>query len=215
HVEPLPDNPIRQAVLWGPLVLAGDLGPVVKLNADDEQGLPPKAPVLVAANTGVQSWLKPISGRPGVFRTSDVRLKTDINFVPFYQLPRRRYAIYWDVFTPAEWKKESEAYAAEEARKAKLQGATVAFVQPGQMQVERDFNQQGEDTTAVQVAGRYGRRGAKWFSFDLPVEQAHPMALIVTYGSDIRRGGTFEIRVDGTKVGEQKVERQSPEQGVR
>ena len=33
--------------------------------------------------------------------------------------------------------------------------------------------------------------------------------------ADIRRGGRFEILVDGTKVGEQKVERQSPEQGVR
>jgi len=26
-LEPLPDNPHRAAVLWGPLVLAGDLGP--------------------------------------------------------------------------------------------------------------------------------------------------------------------------------------------
>ena len=215
HSEPLPDNPIRQAVLWGPLVLAGDLGPEVKLNDDDEQGPPPHAPVLVAANTGVQSWLKPISGKPGVFHTSGVGLATDIDFVPFYQLPRRRYAIYWDVFTPGEWKKESEAYAAEEARKAKLQAATVAFVQPGQMQAERDFNQQGEDTAPVQTAGRYGRRGTKWFSFDLPTEQTHPMTLVVTYGSDMRRNGAFEILVDGTKVGEQKTERRSPEQGVR
>lgn len=215
HTEPIPDNPIREAVLWGPLVLAGDLGPEVKLNADDEEGPPPQAPVLVAENTDVQNWLKPTSGKPGTFRTSGVGLAKDVDFVPFYQLPRRRYAIYWDVFTLAEWKKESEAYAAEVAKKARLQTATVAFAQPGQMQAERDFNQQGEETTPVQTAGRYGRRGAKWFSFDLPVEQAHPMTLVITYGSDIRRGGAFGIFIDGTKIDERKVERQSPEQGVR
>jgi len=27
RLEPLPDNPRRVAILWGPLVLAGDLGP--------------------------------------------------------------------------------------------------------------------------------------------------------------------------------------------
>jgi DUF1680 family protein len=215
HAEPLPDNPIRQAALWGPLVLAGDLGPEVKLNADDEQGPPPQAPVLVVANTGVQSWLRPVTGKPGAFRTSNAGLAADIDFVPFYKLPRRRYAIYWDVFTPAEWKKQAETYAEEEARKAKLQAATVAFAQPGQMQAERDFNQQGEETTPIQTSGRYGRRGTKWFSFDLPVEPAHPMTLIVTYGSDMRRGGTFAVLVDGTKIGEQQTERRSPEQGAR
>jgi hypothetical protein len=28
HLEPLPDNPSRVAIMWGPLVLAGDLGPI-------------------------------------------------------------------------------------------------------------------------------------------------------------------------------------------
>src|SRR2546430_8581464 len=27
HLEPLPDNPHRLSLMWGPLVLAGDLGP--------------------------------------------------------------------------------------------------------------------------------------------------------------------------------------------
>ena len=56
--------------------------------------------------------------------------------------------------------------AAEEARR-KLEAATVAFVQPGQMQAERDFNQQGGKTSPVQLRGRYGRRAVDWFSFDL------------------------------------------------
>jgi hypothetical protein len=191
------------------------LGQERRDNSEEQQSAQPLAPVLVAAALPVDNWLKPVAGKPGEFRTIDVGSGTNIDFVPFYQLPRRRYAIYWDVFTPQEWKKKSEAYNTEQARKAKLEAATVAFAQPGQMQAERDFNEQGEETTPFQLEGRYGRSGTKWFSFDLPVEADHPMALIVTYSNEARRNGSFNVLVDGTKIGEQPTERRSPEQEIR
>jgi hypothetical protein len=216
--EPLPDNPERFALMWGPLVLAGDLGPErqgperrARRNAAGEDS----APVLVAAREPLENFLKPVPGRPGTFVTSGVGLASDITFTPFYQLPRRRYAIYWDMFTPEEWKKKSEAFAAEQEKQNKLEAATVAFAQPGQMQTERDFNQQGEDSAPVQVMERYGRRGTKWFSFDVPVETGRPMGLVITFSNDARRNGSFDILVDGRKVGEQATERRSPEQDVR
>jgi DUF1680 family protein len=210
--EPLPDNPNRFALMWGPLVLAGDLGPELE---DRRAARAASAPVLVAAAEPVNDWLKPVAGKPGTFLTSGVGLSTDVTFVPFYELPRRRYAIYWDMYTPEEWKKKSEAYAAEQAKQKKLEAATVAFAQPGQMQTERDFNEQGEDTMTFQEEGHYGRRGTKWFSFDLPVEAAHPMTLVVTFSNDGYRKGSFDILVDGKKVGEREIERKSPEQPVR
>lgn len=214
--EPLPDNPERFALMWGPLVLAGDLGAETFKERDGEGWkVTANAPVLVAANQSVENWLKPVTGKPGSFLTSGVGLTTDITFVPFYQLPRRKYAIYWDMFTPEEWKKKSEAYAAEQEKQKKLEAATVAFAQPGQMQTERDFNQQGEETSPVHLEGRYGRRGTKWFSFDLPVEAGHPMGLLITFSNDARRKGSFDVLVDGKKVGEQSTERRSPEQDVR
>lgn len=214
--EPLPDNPERFALMWGPLVLAGDLGAETFKERDGEGWkVVANAPVLVAANQSVENWLKPVAGKPGTFLTSGVGLATDITFVPFYELPRRKYAIYWDMFTPEEWKKKSEAYAAEQEKQKRLEAATVAFAQPGQMQTERDFNQQGEESTPVQLEGRYGRRGTKWFSFDLPVEAGHPMGLMVTFSNDARRQGSFDVLVDGKKVGEQSTERRSPEQDVR
>lgn len=214
--EPLPDNPERFALLWGPLVLAGDLGAETFKERDGEGWkVTASAPVLVAANQSVENWLKPVAGKPGTFLTSGVGLDTDVTFLPFYQLPRRKYAIYWDMFTPEEWKKKSEAYAAEQEKQKKLEAATVAFAQPGQMQTERDFNQQGEDSSPLQLEGRYGRRGTKWFSFDLSVEAAHPMGLLVTFSNDARRKGSFDVLVDGKKVGEQATERRSPEQDVR
>ena len=214
--EPLPDNPERFALMWGPLVLGGDLGAETFRERDGEGWrVTANAPVLVAANQSVENWLKPVAGKPGTFLTSGLGLTTDITFVPFYQLPRRKYAIYWDMFTPEEWKKKSEAYAAELEKQKKLEAATVAFAQPGQMQTERDFNQQGEESSPVHLEGRYGRRGTKWFSFDLPVEAGHPMSLVVTFSNDARRKGSFDVLVEGKKVGEQSTERRSPEQELR
>ncbi len=91
----------------------------------------------------------------------------------------------------------------------------MAFAQPGQMQTERDFNEQGEESSPFQLEGRYGRRATKWFSFDLPVETGHPITLMVTFSNDARRKGSFDILVEGKKVGEQETERRSPEQDVR
>ena len=213
RTEPLPDNPNRLAVMWGPLALAGDLGAEEERRMRRGANAQDAAPVFVTAEP-IQNWLKPVGGKPGTFRTSAVGLKEDITFVPFYQLPRRRYAIYWDVYTPDEWHKKSDAYLAEQEKQEKLETATVAFAQPGQMQTERDFNQQGEDTSPVQLQGRYGRKGTKWFSFDLPVDSAHPMSMVVTYSNDGRKR-SFDVLVDGKKVGEESMDRRTPEQDVR
>jgi DUF1680 family protein len=217
RTEPLPDNPERFAVMWGPLVLAGDLGAelVPSKKAEDENLVARKAPVMVAEAMPVEKWLKPVSGKPGEFRSEGVGPASDVHFAPFYQLPRRRYAIYWDMYTPAEWAKKSAAYAAEEERQKRLDAATVVFAQPGQMQAERDVNEQGEETTPVQLEGRYGRRGTKWFSFDLPVDAAHPMSAVVTYSNDARRDVSFNVLVEGEKIGERRTERKSPEKAVR
>ena len=209
--EPVPDNPSRMALMWGPLVLAGDLGPEVR--QDDEENMPaPSAPALVvAANTHVQQWLKPESGKPGWFKTSGAGLSQDIEFAPMYELSRRKYAVYWDVFTPEEWSKRSAEYKAEQEKQQKLQAATIAFAQPGEMQSERDFNEQGEDAAPLLWRGRHGRAGKGWFSFDMPVEASRPIALWVTYGGDRWRKSTIDILVDGKKIGDHLEEHVSPD----
>jgi len=217
--EPLPDNPNRMAIMWGPLVLAGDLGPELDRRRSRQSGnnTPSEpAPALITAEQNVDRWLKPVPGKAGVFRTVNAGLKQDIEFAPFYEMPRRRYAIYWDVFTPTEWANKSAAYQAEEESTRKLEAATIGFAQPGQMQSERDFAEKDEDSSPVQLQGRYGRQGTSWFSYDLPVDPASPAILIVTYSNDARgRKGGFDVLVDGTKVGEQTMERRTPEQDVR
>jgi uncharacterized protein len=211
RTEPLPDNPGRMAFLWGPLVLAGDLGPDVRQN--DEENMPaPSAPALVVAKEPVEQFLKPESGKPGWFKTSGVGLSQDIEFAPFYELPRRKYAVYWDVFTPEEWSKRSAEYKAEQEKQQKLQAATIALAQPGEMQSERDFNEQGEDSAPLLWRGRHGRGGKGWFSFDMPVENSRPIALWVTFGGDRWRKSMLDILVEGKKIGDHAEPHLSPDQ---
>ncbi len=219
RLEPLPDNPSRAAILWGPLVLAGDLGPVPKRQPRDEAVATaataaewPTTPVLVTSESSVGRWVKSLEDKPGVFRTVGAGRDRDVELVPFYRLHRRVYAAYWDILTPEQWTERAAAIKAAEEDRRKLEAATVSFIQPGQMQSERDFNQRGGTTMPVPFRGRYGRRATDWFSFDLPVDPSSALTLIVTYSNEERADRSFVLLVDGRKVGEQKIARRSPQE---
>jgi DUF1680 family protein len=232
RLEPLPDNARVAAVLWGPLVLAGDLGAEREsdADADNNEAAPATAvttgktkrawqplaiPSLVAAERPVADWLKAVPGRAGAFRTDGVGRERDVEMAPFYRLHHRAYSVYWDLLTPAEWEKRAAEMAATREHARKREAATVGFVQPGDKEQERSFNRQGEESALGRIAGRPGRSSRKWFSFDLPVEATHPMTLIVTYHAEERAKRTFEILVDGVRVGEQTIERHRPGNGSR
>jgi hypothetical protein len=219
RMEPLPDNPRRVALMWGPLVLAGDLGPERERRRGrgrrEESAGRLEVPVLVAAERPLAEWVKPVPDAPGTFRTEGAGKPRDVDMVPFYRLHRRTYGIYWDLFTPAEWEERAAAHAAAEEKRRKLEAATVAYVQPGEMQPETDHNYQGEGASVDRVLERAARRGGKWFSFDVPVEETNPMALVVTTSSHDRQPRTFEILVDGTRVGEQATEGRTPDNEPR
>jgi DUF1680 family protein len=212
RLETLPDNKRVAAILWGPLVMAGDLGPERQGGRGGQPSLPPiNVPSLVAAERPLSEWIKAAADKPGNMRSEGVGREQDVDLVPFYRLHRRTYSVYWDLFTLAEWDKKAAEIAAARERQGKLVAATVAFVeQPGEVYSERDFNQQGEETTSVRIGGRPGRSSKKWFSFDLPLDTAHPMTLIVTYHGEERATRTFEILVDGVRIGEQRIERHRP-----
>ena len=225
RLEPVPDNPRRASILWGPLVLAGDLGPEPQRgprSEDDEPSLQPSAPIFVAAEQPVDSWLKPAGTAPGHFRgtgrTPDAKgTARDVELMPFFRLHRRTYSTYWDFFTPDEWTAKQAEYVAEAERLRRLDAATVAFLQPGEAVFEREFNYQAGDGAAPQrIQGRPGRRATDWFSYDVPVEPAHPTTLILTYFTGDRRGvpASFDILVDGTRIAEEHVERSEPSRFV-
>lgn len=208
RIEGLPDNKNRAALMWGPLVLAGDLGP-------ERRGPSDPVPSFVAADKPVTEWLQPVRDRLGVFQTVGVGKVNDgsekeLELVPFYRLHRRLYGIYFDLYTSEAWAKKVEELAALQKKQQLLESATIGFIASGDAEKEKAFNQQGEDTSQDRGPGRTGRRSRKWFSYDLPVEPTKPIALVVTYNSDERGKRSAELLVDGQRVGEQAIDRSPP-----
>ncbi len=221
YLEPTPDNPRVAAIMWGPLVLAGDNGPEPQGRGPGGPRDKPVVPVFVAADKSVSEWLKPVEGRPGTFHSVDVGRDArgedrhvDATLAPFYRLPNRLYTIYWDLFTQSEWQEKKAQYAVEQERLRKLEAATVAFAQPGEMQPERDYNFQTGDENArpLRSEDRPGRSARTWFSFAMPVDPAHPAKLVVTYYSVERRrsASNFEIRVEGQRIAQEQHQNSEP-----
>ena len=96
HVESFADNPSLQAVLYGPLVLAGQFSlgtvptPPEKPHGPNVAQAAISVPPLAVAGKAPADWLKPQSAL--AWRTSGIG--QDIVFKPFYQ-SQERYAVYW------------------------------------------------------------------------------------------------------------------------
>jgi uncharacterized protein len=100
-VETMPDDVKTQAFLYGPLVLAGDLGSeglteqlTVGPNAPRMRGMPLEIPSFQAEGTDPASWIKP-AGPPLTFRTTGQQ--KDVTLTPLNSLFDKRYSIYWQV----------------------------------------------------------------------------------------------------------------------
>ncbi|MFB6287017.1 MAG: beta-L-arabinofuranosidase domain-containing protein [Candidatus Bipolaricaulia bacterium] len=111
HVEALPDDARKVAVLYGPIVLGGALGtedmPEGGAFAPDRSKFldrpTPEVPKLRADPEHVTEWIEPVDGQPLTFETTDVGRPHNVTLRPFYQLNHQRYTIYWDLLTEAEW----------------------------------------------------------------------------------------------------------------
>lgn len=211
RLEPTPDDPNRTAIMWGPLVLAGDVTDIVPPRGGRLRGRstePSPYPVFLAAGKAVSQWLKPVPDKPGNFRTDGIgripakpESLTDVVFIPFYRTHRRTYGIYWRLVTSADWSRLSKMTVPEE-RQRQLETATVSYIQPGEMQDESDFNYHSSSEREIErVDNKSGRGGKGWFSFEFPIKTPHPISLLVTYNSDEQDNAGFAITVDGTMVG--------------
>uniref|UniRef100_Q029P0 Glycoside hydrolase family 127 protein n=1 Tax=Solibacter usitatus (strain Ellin6076) TaxID=234267 RepID=Q029P0_SOLUE len=100
-VEYMPDDPKTQAFLYGPIVLAGDLGAegltdqmIVGPNAPQMRRVPIEVPTFTSNGAEPSSWIKP-AGAPLTFRTTGQQ--KDVTLVPLNSLFGKRYSVYWQV----------------------------------------------------------------------------------------------------------------------
>jgi uncharacterized protein len=106
HVAAMPDDPGLQAVMYGPLVLAGRLGtagltpatlraePTRPRTVPEYKLEPVPAPAFTAPSDDPAAWLRP-TGRPLEFRTTGQA--SDVTMVPLCRLFDERYGVYWRV----------------------------------------------------------------------------------------------------------------------
>jgi uncharacterized protein len=102
HIDPMPDDHSLQAVLYGPLVLAGQLGNE-GLSANrtylgygtvpEGDGVP--VPDITKPSNSVLSWVEPAPGSKLTFRT--VGQSETTTLLPLYKVFGERYAVYWRV----------------------------------------------------------------------------------------------------------------------
>jgi hypothetical protein len=102
YSEAMPDDPTLQAFLYGPLVLAGELGAeglteeMQHGGADGSntlKGNPVAAPEFRSRAKDPAAWIQPVAGRELAFRTSGQ--ERDVTLVPLDRLFGQRYGVYW------------------------------------------------------------------------------------------------------------------------
>jgi DUF1680 family protein len=202
RLESMPDDSNRVAVMYGPLVMAGILGPESDPNVND----PLYVPVLMTGNRNPAEWTEPVAGRTNIFVTKGVGKPRDVQLQPFYTIYDKHYSIYWDLFTEDDWKAREADYQAHLARKKKLEEMTIDFFQPGEMQPERDHHFKGERTSPGFFKERTFResRGG-WFSFDLKVLPDKPVAVVVDYWGGFPGAKTFDILVNDKVIATENI----------
>jgi hypothetical protein len=131
---PLPEAPTLVAFMYGPLVLAGDLGDAglrFKPRAFVDNGKDPRGPRvaespefvpgLVANVAEVASHVRAIAGEPLVFQTNGIGRPHDVTLRPLYQIAEQSYTVYWQLYDTVGWQEFWRAqWPAVEKRKAAL-----------------------------------------------------------------------------------------------
>jgi len=100
HIHPMPDDPTLQAMMYGPLVLAGRLG---NQGLDDAHfhagyntappGDPVPVPAVATSSKDPTGWIEPVPGEPLAFRMAGQQASVKVS--PFYQVAGERYVVYW------------------------------------------------------------------------------------------------------------------------
>ncbi|MEI7421209.1 MAG: beta-L-arabinofuranosidase domain-containing protein [Prolixibacteraceae bacterium] len=107
RLVPSNDNPLKAAIAYGPVLLAGKMGkdglkapaPYAETSQREFNNYNIPSDLISSLNIHggkIADWLKPVAGQSLTFKTTGVSEK-DITMIPYYQLNDERYVIYWDL----------------------------------------------------------------------------------------------------------------------
>jgi DUF1680 family protein len=106
HLVTTNDDPNMAAILYGPIVLAGDMGtegmaapaPFAHDQLDYKDYAVP-ADIITTLNVNnrkLNDWVIPVKDKPLAFNIVNAAPK-EITLIPFYQVDKQRYVIYWNL----------------------------------------------------------------------------------------------------------------------
>lgn len=203
RLESMPDNASRVSIMYGPLVLAGDLGP--ENDPDSHNSM--YVPILMTKDTKPEDWLVKVDGQSNTFKTENIGRPRDVVLSPFYRVHDRHYSVYWDMYNEEEWKAEQTAYKAELQKKKELDAKTIDLFRLGEMQPERDHHFDGTliwDGEQKSKKYREVDRGG-WMSFRLKNAKGKPVALVLEYWGGYSGSKTFDILVEDQVIATENI----------
>jgi len=217
RLEPLPNAPQKQAVLFGPLLLVGAMGregmePKTDISADaapqnNRPALP--VPTLVGSPAALTRGIRPVSGKPLTFQMTGTDSET-VTLLPTHLAHNQRLNTYWSVYSPEDWAQHKAELARDEAALRALDTRTLDRFLPGNQQSEVDHHLRSENSNAGAFRdGSWRDARGGWFEFALKTE-AGPLTLSCTYWGSDMGGRSFDILVGGTQIATQTLENNQP-----
>ena len=219
RTEPLPHSDGKLvALMYGPMQLVGIVPSVpgapdpAKDRFSDHLKAPGKvagtAPVIVASSPQeIVSRLKPAGKGFASFVSDGLVKPADLTFVPFHQVYEEHYSAYFPLLSPADWASREGEIRAEQERLAALEKATLDSVEPGFQQSEVEHKFASDRTETGDFRNRKWRDALPggWFSYEMEVDPAQPMALVSSFWSD-DHNRELEIQIDGKPFATAKPE---------
>jgi len=201
HMQPMPDDPDVQAVMYGPLTLAGLVD-----NTSPQPPYDKMTGLVKVASADPATWLKPVPDQPLTFRT--VGQAKETTFVPLYYVIDQMYTVYWTVDAPGS-KVAARTADFEQAEQARL-ARFVDIVQPNDPDSEKAHGLVSDRSGSGEAQG-HGWRDANggYFQWDLKAKPNMATKLLVSYwGAD--QGRTFDILVNGQKIATEELKGGKP-----
>ncbi len=206
RLERLPDDDKTAAVLYGPIVLAGELGTEGMTDAMKAGFKEPETnlmwlrdvtslyhspsvepPQFVVNDENPEAWIRPVEGESLAFETHGVGRPSDVKLVPFYKLFGERYAIYWNLLSEEEWR--------ERAAGARLPDGVI-----DQIKINDPWSERRHNFQAFEFERGTGESGdwvqsSFWLKVDLSVAPDRKVRLRCSYSTDTE--AEFDVMIDG------------------
>lgn len=193
----------KTALLYGPIVLTGEM----------EAGQ--RTPVFMNNGSDISDWIKQDQNNFNTFVTKG-GLPNDVRLIPFYKKYEGYYSIYFDCFTPDEWKNVQTKYEEELEYQRELLRLTVDYFRPSEQQQEIDHHFKGTN-----VSRGEGASGRKWcdtengyFSFEMAVNPELPMNLALTYWGSDKGNRNFDILINDEKIAIEELTGKRPNEFI-